>query len=355
MTTDMAPHRRLREAAEWLVRLSLGRASESELRAWIEWSAADEANLCALEDLERLWRELGNSPPSADLLSALLAREASQPESVGPLSHHTGPEPYRRHSWTWRALSLWTLVGASIAVVIVALLFHGVSGNGASRSVSLASGLGQRRVFLLGDGSKVELGGSSLVNVRFTRRQRLLTLLSGEAYFQETHSAHRPFIVAAGQLRVTAKGTAFDVALAGDAVSVGVVEGVVDVSIGAGASSAPPSSRGSAGVIEIEAGRELRVSGDGAAQQRVIDPQTTIAWRRGELESPDAPLREFIQTINRYAREPIVIADPSVGALRYSGAAFTDSIDAWVDSLPKVFPIVVDRSSQPGIIILRPR
>jgi len=347
MSSSDSQKRRIEQAADWLVRISLSAPPEAEVKDWIEWCASDERNLQALEAMAEVWSTLGNHPPAPDMVSALLSADAE--EAAG------SPARAGRARWAalhsrWRWLS-WTLAGTA-ASALLALCLYGLLGARLQTTV-LTSKLGQHRVVALSDGSRLELGGLSIVRVDFTRHQRLLTVEQGEAYFQESHHLYWPFVVAAGHLRAVAIGTAFDVIRNRDEAAVSVVNGTVDVSI-----AERPASAGrqrSHQTVELQPGGQLVVLDAGTIQQNLVDPASIVAWRQGELECPDAPLGEFVQEVDRYAHRPIVIPDAAIGSLRYTGTAFTQSIDSWVDSLPKVFPITVDRTSRPGVIILKPR
>src|SRR3546814_13380985 len=59
--------------------------------------------------------------------------------------------------------------------------------------------------------------------------RRVLFRSRGEAYFEVKHDAGRPFVVWAGERKVTVLGTRFSVRRDGDKVRVAVVEGKVRV------------------------------------------------------------------------------------------------------------------------------
>src|SRR5690606_6994409 len=82
----------------------------------------------------------------------------------------------------------------------------------------------------LPDGSVVTLNSQSAVDVDFGKDARQLTLRHGEALFDVTKDHRRPFVVIAGDARVTAVGTSFSVLREKDlGVQVVVREGVVKV------------------------------------------------------------------------------------------------------------------------------
>ncbi|HEX4049963.1 MAG TPA: FecR domain-containing protein [Steroidobacteraceae bacterium] len=233
-------------------------------------------------------------------------------------------------------------------------------GGRANRPDSLSAALAHPRTVVLKDGSKVDLGARSAIEVEYTRKERLLALLSGEAYFQDTHNASWPFVVTAANVEVVATGTAFDIVKNTEQVAVSVVEGTVNVSIRGGNAAAmssrnaqKPGVRNDRAVFELQAGEKLTVSAAGLVNFYLIDKDSAIAWREGRLEFADASLNDVIQAINRYAIRPLVIADPSIASERFSGTVFLRSLDEWIDSLPTVFPVTLDRSNPDTIILSR--
>ncbi len=67
-----------------------------------------------------------------------------------------------------------------------------------------------------------------------------MTLDAGEAYFEVVHDAQRPFVVYAGNRRITDLGTKFSVFRNGDDVRVVVREGRVQVEMLDASGSAAP-------------------------------------------------------------------------------------------------------------------
>src|SRR5262249_55442924 len=92
-----------------------------------------------------------------------------------------------------------------------------------------ATGIGERSLVVLADGSKLTLNTSSAIHADFTGRERRVTLVRGEAYFDVAKDPTRPFIVTARSRNVIAVGTAFDVRLQDRQVKVTLVEGKVRV------------------------------------------------------------------------------------------------------------------------------
>src|SRR3546814_18739257 len=78
--------------------------------------------------------------------------------------------------------------------------------------------VGERRVALLDDQSRLSLDADSLVEVDMSDRQRELTLVRGRAKFDVAKDPLRTFTVVAGDKMVVATGTSFSVEMVGKAV-----------------------------------------------------------------------------------------------------------------------------------------
>src|SRR6202000_3390292 len=94
-----------------------------------------------------------------------------------------------------------------------------------------ATEVGRLQTVRLADGSRMELNTHTRVHAEVTDKTRMITLDSGEAYFDVVHDARRPFVVYAGNRRITDLGTKFSVYRNGDDVQVTVREGRVKVDV----------------------------------------------------------------------------------------------------------------------------
>ncbi len=144
-------------------------------------------------------------------------------------------------------------------------------------------------------------------------------------------------------------GTAFDVNLEAGAVTLTVSEGVVSVVPGAGGDE----SSGSAAPIRIRAGQRLRMEQNGDRLVVALSeggPGAT--WATGSLEYRNVGLRSVIADVNRYATQPIIVADADLANLQYTGTVQLQAADTWVLGLPAAFPLTVEVNGR-GQFILR--
>ena len=77
------------------------------------------------------------------------------------------------------------------------------------------------------------------------------------------------------------------------------------------------------------------------------------SWRNGILKYEREPLSAVAADLNRYSPRKIVITDPAIAQLPFTGTVFSTSIDDALQALTDVFPIVLVK--KPDSIELRKR
>src|SRR5262249_21762120 len=118
---------------------------------------------------------------SRDVSSTLLVTEQSWVRSRPRLSG----------TWLrgWQKLAM----AVSLAILTVAagtlLLFE-------FSAPTYATALGEHRSLELADGSTVELNSHSRIRVRYSKQERDVEIVEGQALFRVAHDTSRPFIVA---------------------------------------------------------------------------------------------------------------------------------------------------------------
>jgi len=168
------------------------------------------------------------------------------------------------------------------------------------------TGTAEMRSLSLPDGSRVTLAPDSAIALAFSDRERSIRLLSGEAFFEVTPDAERPFRVDADELRVTVLGTAFSVQSGPEYRSVGVEHGLVRVDL-------PSDSR------QLVAGHMMRIGPDGTVTEDQREPASIAAWRRHRLIARDEPLAQVVDGLRRYYSGRIVITDNALGQRPVTG------------------------------------
>src|SRR5690606_35767672 len=184
-----------------------------------------------------------------------------------------------------------------------------------AQPVAYGTPVGALETASLADGSEATLSSDSRIVVALSRRERHIELERGEAFFHAARDPARPFVVAAAGHRAVAVGTRFAVRRDADGLRVVVTEGLVRLESDPGSGGRrQPTTLLPAGSVAL-AGPDGVVVHAGTVDQA----RQALSWRDGFLAFRDTSLAAAAAEFNRYNARRIVIADPSVGALRVGG------------------------------------
>ncbi len=324
------------QAAAWFARQRAGPWSDAQAAEFAAWLKAEPAHTAAWTQYQRLWSRL---EAVRDHPAILAIREQARRTAERQSCLHN-----RRRAAAALAASVLVGVGALWAVKdSVMLAFRPaplaqapVAATPASALIRNAStDIGERSLLVLADGSKVTLNTASAVRSDYSGRERRVTLVKGEAFFDVAKDPTRPFIVSAGSRQVIAVGTAFDVRLQDRQLKVTLVEGKVRI-ITASASAATSAPAQAVAAVNLEAGTALIARDDGEAQIERLDTGRATSWRSGKLVFEGEKLADVVAEMNRYSREQLVIAEPALQQRMVSGvfeptdgAAFAKALEAY--------------------------
>ncbi|OYU28009.1 MAG: iron dicitrate transport regulator FecR [Burkholderiales bacterium PBB2] len=294
------------EAAVWIARLHGPSRTPAMVRECLAWQAQSPAHRLAFERCTETWQEVANLSLSAYANAWSTAKRA--PEQRVRVT--------RPMQW---ALAAVFLVLASVLVMALQPWRTGEV---------YATGVGEHRVVMLADGSRMSLNTATKVRARLSSSQRLVEVEAGEVLFEVAKDTSRPFLATAGGTEVKATGTAFLLRLrpsiqeAHTSLEVTLIEGQVVLRPPTGLVAAAVG----AGPVVMTAGERVHVDGALAASRismvRVDRPglDRALAWTRGELSFDDVTLNEAVDEMNRYSSKPIVIVEAArLKALRVSG------------------------------------
>jgi transmembrane sensor len=264
--------------------------------------------------------------------------------------HHVS---YLRLKASWRRADRLAALGAGIArppeqrvsratrlaamAAAIAVLFWSAAyvAHRLDDGKTYATTVGGRQVVQLADGTRMELNTNTRVRAQVTDSLRRITLDAGEAYFEVVHDARRPFVVYAGNRRITDLGTKFSVFRNGDDVRVVVREGRVQVeTIGMADAAAP---------VIADAGREVLVR----EAQIFVTPKPEeelangLSWRNGLLVFRQQTLAEAAEQFNRYNDRQIFVAG-SARKIRIGGSFKANNLDVFVQLLHDGFGLSVN-------------
>ena len=317
------------EAAEWFLRM-LSAEPDPEDRyastvarnaAFREWYSRSPEHLRAFFDICEV--DYLSLNLNAEQHAELDAMAATRKADVIPL--YVAPPLPRRN----RLRAFWGATAAAAALGTIAILVPTLH----SRSHDFATGVGEQRTAKLDDGSIVYLNTDTQIEVSYSKGERDIRLLKGEALFVVEHDPRRPFIVTAKNARVRAVGTQFNVRDRASSVDVSVVEGVVQVTTNDTVDNAPreagtvvPATPRSGDIAatptRVSAGEVAHVTSGrvvAAASPAVAD---TVSWRQRRLVFKNATLGEVASEFNRYNRVQIRVEGDVANTPMFKAAVF---------------------------------
>jgi transmembrane sensor len=400
------------EACAWFVESRAGDLDDSGRREFDRWLRKSPEHLSAYLEIAAIWNEGPSLDPSAKWITDTLIEQAREAEDdnvvalpgaiAGEMSPELAPStalPYLESTPTSSPASTGTQLGRAnsntarswfrrwrrlaIAASIAVLAILGGTLTMLELSAPIyATDLGEQRSIQFADGSTVELNSRSKLRVNYSKQERDVELIEGQALFHVAHDASRPFIVAVGVTRVRAVGTQFDVYKKSNSTVVTVVEGRVAVystpqGLGSGSApnpalgqtrsnssalrpssadraslrpagtpavSATPSSSPSSrqGTVPSEltpdagssyllaAGEQLTVTAETAQKTASPNIAGATAWREREIVFESASLSDVAEEFNRYNGRQLVIEDPHALTFHVSGVFSATDPDSLV-------------------------
>ncbi|NWC93798.1 MULTISPECIES: FecR domain-containing protein [unclassified Pseudomonas] len=300
-------HATLEAAARWYVDLRCDELDDTTREAHRRWLDGDPRHRQAWERLTRLQERF---------------------ERVGPgIARPTLSSARAKRREVLKVLSLLVAAGGTGAL--------------AWRTTPLPSlmadqrtATGEHRRLRLDDGSQLQLNTATAVNISYSPHLREVQLLSGEILIDTARDTQaRPFVVHTREGSIRALGTRFIVRSAADRTHVCVLEHAVEVRT---AHLSP--------TVRVEAGQQLAFSEDAAGNVQPASQQAD-AWTHGMLVVNDWRLGDFISELQRY-RPGHLACDPTVAAMRISGAFQLANTDTILENLTSTLPVRVRQFSR---------
>jgi transmembrane sensor len=310
----LIPADRIAEASVWITRLhgdDRDSAMESGFRQWLS-SSPDTGR--AFELATEVWEDSEN-----------LRR-------VVPFAHDV---PKRRR------------LGFSMPAIAVAagLVFAALTASfWYLQNRDVTTGIGEQRLLALDDGSRIFLNTATRVAVSYTDDTRYIRLKDGEALFDVAKDVRRPFIVEAGDRKVTALGTSFVVRYDAAGTAVTLVEGRVTVTPLVEAAT-PPGVQGTRRpIVTLAPGQRLTVT-DRSANLETPSLDKAIAWRRGQVILEDLPLGKAIEEMNRYNTVKLTVERPEAATLIVNGLFQAGDSMSFANAVSQTYGLRIARRS----------
>ena len=350
----MNAEERLAEATRWFLRVHADDAQEQDLARFKAWLEQHPDNAVCYQKVSSSWSAVGQFASTPELMMG--RRDALEHARRASLSRWRGR--FNMRPWYAAAASLVGVLG-----LVAVFWFSRVSDGDIYET-----GVAERRVLTMQDGSIVNLDASTRLKVRLDDESRSVTLETGQASFEVAKDPTRPFRVRASQHTIVALGTAFNVEVVRDRLLVTLIEGRVAVvaeersqdagdrsPVNSEESSTRASDMNGSAAIELTPGQQLVAVGNARTEIRDdVDLNRATAWQTGQLFFDDEPLGDAIARMNRYGSVRIVV-DPKVADIRVSGIFRAGDIDAFTDAITSYFPVRIEATENRDIKLVPAR
>ena len=329
------------QALDWLIRTRDG-LTTGQARELSAWMASSPANRLAYKHWQAQWQSMDTiSQQDLNLLRA-----------NWPVNKTKTPAARRHHYLPYAA-------GLAAAVCMTAGIYLALhTPEPALFTAHYASQPGQIKPVTLPDHSRIALDTATSIEVRQFADRRELLLQEGQALFDVQANPQRPFIIQAGDLRITVTGTRFSVRHTPtqpgqNEVRVAVASGHVRVERRPAGSSAWRMAMRGDTAVTLTAGQQLIApTGSHDFHTASVSEADIAPWKESRLVFDDTPLGDILAEFARYGHAHPVLSSPRLASMRLTGTFNSHQPDAFYRTLPQVLPVSVEEKA--GKYIIRP-
>jgi len=322
-------------AHEWLFLITSDHATDADIDAFEAWRAENSAHGEAYAGISQIWNDLG-----------VLAR-SPQGENLR-LSVSENAEKNNTFTDFLQVVKQWAEVPHYAVAFVMAVIAIGFSVQTPSTSpaVIYQTTTSEVREITLSDGSIINLGALSRMEVHYTDDRRNIALRQGQAFFDVAKNPKKPFYVKAHDTVIRVLGTKFDVHLGPQDMTVGVLEGRVQV-------TPKQIEKGPMRTKVLIAGQIATATAAGFFDNVTIAQIKPGAWREGRLAYKEATFAKVIADANRYYSGHIVLEDDRLTDVHVTTSFDVDQIDVFLKTLPEMFAVDV-MYLESGDVIIKP-
>jgi ferric-dicitrate binding protein FerR (iron transport regulator) len=306
-------------------------AEKEELNMWIQES---EENKKLVEDFTFLWKE---SKPSASVLNFETDEEWTKLEDAMNVQKKPSAKEV-----SFSANSVWLKIAASITVICIftGLLYMLVF----TQENIIEESLAEIKMVTLPDGSKVWLNHDSRLAYQddFNNEDRIVKL-RGEAFFEVTKDASKPFVVKTSHAQVKVLGTSFNVqAFESTAeTEVFVATGRVSFSSLKNRGSDLKLKPGETGVLNKK--NSVVISGE-------AENLNALAWKEKRLVFRKSSLDDVLENVEQYFNVDIEVNNKNILPCRFTGSYDHPTLDDIIEALSVSLNLTISRQGDAYVL-----
>lgn len=323
------------QAADWIVRLTAGDATEREqaqsgFEVWKKQHPLHAEAAASLQQVIGRVNEVratthGNPEPAHAALKAALAE---------------GNRSRRRFRKT-----VATLVVAC-ALLLPAWQLLQIYPP-AYLMADLRTTTGQWQTHDLPDGTRITLNSISAVNLHFDIERRILELIKGEILVDVAQDTDRPFLIETAEGSIQALGTRFVVDRHEQTTTLTMLESKVSVQ------TAEQRAEHSHESTLVQAGERIHITAQGVSAIETIDTRTiSDAWQYRHLVVQNRPLTEVLDELNRHRRGHILYDRAQLQGIDMAVVLPLDDTDRALQLLIDSLPMIRIRTLTPYLVLV---
>lgn len=330
------------QASRWFAILHSGSATPADRRSFEGWHSASARHR---EAFERVCQAMDGIDRMRDDPEILALRQAAMRSSV---------RGRRRWRAAGAAAGITLFVAASVTLFslgdrITPFASQGDQSEDPASPNMIETAVGEQSTVTLADGSVIDLNTDTRMRVHLSDDTRLVVVMRGQAIFEVARDTARPFVVVAGEHRITALGTRFEVRAEAERTAVTLLEGrVVIDDVRIDPDDEAPASGPSP--VELAPGDRFVVLASAAPVIEKADVEKVTGWRDGRVDFEEESLIDVINEINRYSVQKIHVEDADLRSLKISGSFRTGSVDNFLAALAATYPVAVDRRAEQNVL-----
>jgi len=291
-----------------------GQATEEEIQTVQNWVHSNEQNEAEFKLLQKLWTRSGDQDAIVFDTDKAWQKINDKLKPVISIEKRSG------------GFSRKMAIAAAASIVLVLSIWWFVSNKTKTQTILAKENVQEIK---LEDGSSVYLRKGSTLEYphSFAKNNRRVTL-NGEAFFEVTHNAERPFIITAAKTEVTVVGTSFSIDTKNEQVELIVKTGLVNFN--------PVQNAGKK--VQVAAGEKAIFANDNIVKEVNLDVNFN-AWQTGRIAFKSTPLRQVIATLSDYYNVNIKLKDADADQLSAAGVTLdlnNQSLSSALDELATI-------------------
>jgi transmembrane sensor len=320
-----------------ITRYFSGEADEGEIRELSAWLGESEKNLQIFEEYRKSWLAVEHTVIQTQidtdaewaLLLPKITKEDRQTTSEGKIIFiDTRSNKQRRLFYKIARVAAVIILLAVSGVVLYNLLSK-------AEEIKLTAAV-EKTENVLPDGSHVTLSpGTTLYYPKAFEKKTRNVKLEGEAYFEVTHNADRPFIISAGEnICIEVLGTSFY-------VNTGNPDGNVEVILTSGKVAVYYAERPDEKTILNPGDKAELAQKQVLIEKSVNDDRNYMAWKTGKIDFSDTRLDKVVGLLNKVYHADIRLSNRELGNCIITATFDNQSLESVLNVLKETLSLTV--------------